>query len=162
MQFIKLYEMQAELDREIHLNHNTGYEQTFNRRLMAILVELGEFANETRCFKYWSLKGPSAHEIVLEEYIDGIHFILSLGISIGSSKELEFTPIVSEDNLTDVFLKVYQLASDFKMNHTVEDYKVLFETYLGLGMKLGFNEEMIIDAYIKKNSINHERQNNAY
>ena len=47
----ELYSLQKELDLEIAKNHNVTYESTSDKRLLALLVELGEFANETRCFK---------------------------------------------------------------------------------------------------------------
>ena len=65
-----LFALQEALDQEIALAHDVTYETTFPRRLMALLVELGEFANETRCFKYWSVKGPSPKEVILDEYAD--------------------------------------------------------------------------------------------
>jgi dimeric dUTPase (all-alpha-NTP-PPase superfamily) len=43
---------QDELDRKILLNSNTNYNDTFNDRKLAILVELGELSNEIRSFKY--------------------------------------------------------------------------------------------------------------
>ena len=78
MKFTELFKMQYQLDKTINDKHNTTYETTLTKRIMAFMVELGEFANETRCFKYWSVKPSSEKEVVLEEYIDGIHFILSL------------------------------------------------------------------------------------
>ena len=47
-----LYKKQKELDDEIARNHNVNYETTFSRRFLALLVEFGELANETRCFKH--------------------------------------------------------------------------------------------------------------
>ena len=72
----KLYKLQAELDDEIARNHNVSYASTHEKRLLALTVELGELANETRCFKYWSLKPASPKEIVMDEYADGIHEML--------------------------------------------------------------------------------------
>ena len=51
-------------------------------------MEFGEFANATRCFKYWSNKPSEAQDIVLDEYVDGLHFFLSLGIDIKASKKV--------------------------------------------------------------------------
>ncbi len=48
------------------------------KRDLALTIELAELANETRCFKYWSSKGPSEREVILEEFVDSIHFLLSL------------------------------------------------------------------------------------
>ena len=78
-----MYSKQAELDLEIAKNHNINYENTRNKRVLALLVELGEFANTTRTFKFWSNKGPEGKEVMLDEFADGLHFLLSLGIDKG-------------------------------------------------------------------------------
>ena len=82
-----LYKRQEELDDEIARNHNINYETTFARRFLALLVEFGELANETRCFKYWSNKKSSPKEVVSDEYSDGLHFLLSLGIVLNPDKK---------------------------------------------------------------------------
>ena len=79
----ELNKKQKELDMEIAVNHGVSYSSTRNKRTLALLVELGEFANATRTFKYWSNKGPESKERVLDEFADGLHFILSLGIDQG-------------------------------------------------------------------------------
>ena len=78
MNIEKLMTMQAGLDQHIELKHGLQSENLVERKILALLVELGELANETRCFKFWSLKGPADQETILMEYVDGIHFILSL------------------------------------------------------------------------------------
>ncbi|HAQ08050.1 MAG TPA: dUTPase, partial [Bacillus bacterium] len=83
MNIEKLFRMQKELDRHIELQHGLVEEDLFDRKILALLVELGELANETRCFKFWSLKPSSEKQVILEEFVDGIHFILSLGIECG-------------------------------------------------------------------------------
>ena len=70
-----IFKKQLELDTHIHKNHNITYQDVETERVIALAVELGELANEVRCFKFWSLKKPSAKEIILEEYVDGIPFI---------------------------------------------------------------------------------------
>lgn len=40
------------------------------------MVELGELANETRCFKFWSTRQTGEKNRVLEEYIDCLFMIL--------------------------------------------------------------------------------------
>ena len=57
MDITQLFDMQRALDAYIQSNRK---EQTdvFREKGLALLVELGELANETRCFKFWSKKGP--------------------------------------------------------------------------------------------------------
>ncbi len=83
MDWNQLLNMQNELDRHIESEHGLQNADLVDKKILALLVELGELANETRCFKFWSKKAPSEQEVILEEYVDGIHFILSLGIEIG-------------------------------------------------------------------------------
>ena len=109
----ELYLKQAELDLEIAHNHNINYEVTRNKRIVALLVELGEFANTTRCFKFWSNKGMEEKAVVLDEFADGLHFLLSLGIDKG----YEVDEIEVSDNklsLTDNILETYSLISKYK------------------------------------------------
>src|SRR5699024_11734252 len=83
MNWNELYEMQRKLDMYIEENHSLVKEGIFPKKLLALLVELGELANETRCFKFWSTKPPSQKQVILEEYVDVLHFILSLGLEAG-------------------------------------------------------------------------------
>src|SRR3954454_6608730 len=83
MDFEKLFQMQKGLDNHIEEKHRLEDEDLFSRKILALFVELGELANETRCFKFWSVKPASARSVILEEFVDGIHFILSLGIECG-------------------------------------------------------------------------------
>lgn len=48
--------------------------------LLSLKVELGELANETRCFKHWSAKGPADPPVILEEFADNMAFVLSIGL----------------------------------------------------------------------------------
>ncbi len=162
MNFNHLYLLQKELDAEIHLNHHTDYASTMSERLMAFLVELGELANETRCFKYWSLKGPSEDKVILEEYSDGIHFILSLGIALNCDINKDYLPIGDNKKLTNIFIDVYSLAIELSNHFDLSHYIRLFETFLGLGSRLGFSYDTICSAYLAKNVINHQRQKDAY
>src|SRR5690606_36397479 len=97
----KLFSMQRELDERIIVEHQlTG--TYFLERLLALQVEVGELANETRCFKYWSLKPPAERAVILEEYVDGIHFILSIGLSLGLETMIPNKRFVNKQNDTSM------------------------------------------------------------
>ncbi|KIL43794.1 dUTP diphosphatase [Jeotgalibacillus soli] len=161
LQWETLYFMQEKLDRFIEKEKNVKGESLFSRKIMALLVELGELANETRCFKFWSGKGPSANEVILEEYVDGIHFILSLGLE----RELKYIPqssINPEADLTEQFLQTYGLIHNFAQHPTKDNYEKLWDAYLAIGKSLGFSGEDIMNAYIEKNKVNVQRQEQGY
>ena len=156
-----LFALQQELDEEIARNHDVSYESTFPRRLLALLVELGEFANETRCFKYWSNKGPSPKEVILEEYVDGLHFLLSLGIPLGVRTHRHEVK-AREKDLTDALLHIYEGASLLRNDYRIDSYLALLDEYLDILPLFGSNAQEAEASYRKKMDENHSRQRNNY
>ena len=162
MKLTKLFSMQAELDSFIQKNRDTN-EDVFQSKGLALLVELAELANETRSFKFWSSKGPSDIEVILEEYVDSIHFLLSLGIN------LEFETMITnwpegevEGELTELFLKTTESITYFLKELTIESYSNVWIHYGSIAKKLGFTHDAIIEAYIMKNEENYNRQKVGY
>lgn len=161
MDWSKLYALQAELDSRIMKEHQLDGD-FFSERLLALQVEVGELANETRCFKYWSVKPPSPHSEILEEYVDGIHFILSLGITLGYEEYIPKKSVQHNENIVEQFLTVYQCISQLYREKSSEAYVTLFTEYMVLGVLLGFTEQEIETAYFEKNLVNHKRQDRGY
>lgn len=162
MNLNKLFSMQETLDKRIETEHNLQNENLLHKKVLALFVEIGELANETRCFKFWSKKGPSAREVILEEYVDGLHFILSIGITTGFMDISLSSCTNHNSDATDGFLRLNSLISNFLNSSTKENYVQLFNCFLNLGEVLGFSESDIEAAYICKNEINHERQDQGY
>ncbi len=153
--------MQKQLDAYIESQHDLSGKDLFKEKYLALLVELGELANETRCFKFWSVKPRNDQSVILEEYVDGIHFILSLGLDKGyryATGSINST----ENDETGQFNRVYDLCAAFYREPSEKNYNKLFDSYLDLGNLLGFDEQGVKDAYLKKNEINYERQNQGY
>lgn len=163
MKLKALFEMQTLLDNRIHQQHQVTYLSTERSRLLAFAVELGELANETRCFKFWSLKPASSSETILEEYVDGLHFLLSYGIGLGFDALLEEIKAGQISvSLTDQFLKLFDFIPLVNPTISLEQYHLWFQAFLTLGLKLGFTENQIEKAYFQKNQVNHQRQDNHY
>jgi len=161
MDWSSLFLMQKKLDQYIENNHDLTTEDLFQEKCLALLVELGELANETRCFKFWSRKPSSPKEKILEEYVDGIHFIMSLGLEKGL--EYKATSITNiKQNVTEQFSIVFESCLTFKNNPIQKTYESLFNAYLQLGRLLEISEEELQQAYIKKNEKNYDRQNEGY
>ena len=157
----ELYSLQASLDAEIAKNHGVSYETTFEKRLLALIVEIGELTNETRCFKYWSNKGPSTKEVVMDEFADGIHFLLSLGIPLKANK-FEYEIKKSDLSLTRQILEVYKAATLLVDHYDLTHYEDAFQKYLNLSASIGMSEEEIISSYKAKLKVNHTRQETNY
>ena len=156
-----LFVLQKELDLEIAHNHQITYESTRNKRIVALLVELGEFANTTRTFKFWSNKGMEEKSVVLDEFADGLHFLLSLGIDKGyivDSIEFEDDKLVLTDNL----LKTYELISNYQKEQTLDNYLKMFSSYLRALFKINYSWQEAKEAYYIKCKVNHHRQETNY
>lgn len=215
MNLQKLFEAQAELDAYIEQQHPTQQgENRLEKKVLALLVELGECANEWRGFKFWSndqepkigkpiecnncrgiglivdyepLKNKVSNKVklctrcqgkrvvnaknpLLEEYVDCLHFILSIGNEIKisnvhainySSSSQKFT----QNEITIHFALIYNVTTDlmFSQGEFKElNYRVLLAHFELLGEMLGFSAEQIESAYWKKYEINKQRQRNGY
>lgn len=153
MNLQKLFELQKSINDRIVAEHNLNGDSLLPKQLLALHVELGELANETNCFKYWSKKGPSEKSVILEEYIDCLHFILTIGLH-KKYNDVEISSTPSEYNLIDQFLNLYIDVNDLLIASSKDHYITLFEDFLSLGVTLGFSENDIEEAYLSKNSKN--------
>lgn len=156
-----LYRLQGQLDDYIAKNHNITYATTFSRRLLALLVELGELANETRVFKYWSNKPSSQKEVILAEFADGLHFLLSLGIPLQVDK-LIYDLEPNDVDLSVQFIAVYKASLALDGGYTKDNYYLAMEKFLTLGVSLGLTVEEIVEAYLAKLKTNYKRQDTGY
>lgn len=160
MEFKQLFEMQRALDQFIEEAQNVQ-KDVFEEKGLALLVELSELANETRCFKFWSTKGPSEREVILEEFVDSIHFMLSLGNMRGFLLT-EWPNLPQKRELTPLFIELTQVVLTFINEQTEGSYKALWNNYSVLAYNLGFTVEDILKAYKDKNEKNYERQRSGY
>lgn len=186
MNLAKLFETQRVLRDRIGYNEP----DRFGKLVLALLVELGECANEWRGFKFWSKNQEPRTKVLipyeegvrdgglaryknllLEEYVDGLHFVLELGLEIAEEiqfdvedyfKEIE-DEIRSKSQLTktttDQFSYTFYLTSTANYDF---HFPYLFASFYHIGEKFGFTWEQIEEAYYAKNQINHERQSNGY
>lgn len=111
---------------------------------------------------------------LLEEYIDCLHFILSIGIDIRfDPDEAEYLIdhnvqiFKNTDGITAQFNDIYTsiaetLLSGAVVNADHDNYQDLMLYFIGLGEMLGFTWEQIEAAYMAKNAVNHDRQSTGY
>ncbi|AMA62057.1 dUTPase family protein [Kurthia sp. 11kri321] len=214
MNLQKLFEAQAELDAYIEQQHPTlPGENRLEKKVLALLVELGECANEWRGFKFWSNR-QTANDLewvdkecksckgtgidvegvasgnpypciecqgesfvaypknpLLEEYVDVLHFSLSIGNDVfGELSDENIKEILEDSRKTDeassvitTFIILNSCATvlaEYEFEYV--DYRDFMTILLNLGLLLGFAEEQIEEAYWKKYEINKQRQRDGY
>ena len=203
MNLEKLFQMQKELDDRILAEHPIQEgEDRLAKKILALLVELGELAQEWRGFKFWSKDqeprfggycgcddgyvdiylghGEVGQKLcpqcegegtlpnrVLEEYVDCLHFILSIGNDIiGELTDSEIEDILlnaKEDSgdVVETFIVLNSCSCELKFREKY-DYISLLTIFLSLGLTLGFTWDQVEEAYMRKNAVNHHRQVNGY
>ena len=125
------------------------------------LVELGEFINETKVFKYWSVKSPSKDKM-LDEFADCVNMMLYF-FNINNMKLEDFPEHIKEENTLDIINYLYQEGTLlFDHNHDPEFLRSLFSNLIYLGHNIGFSDEDIIDGIKKKQEVIEERLNSEY
>lgn len=189
MNLKKLFDTQKVLRDRIGYNG----EDRFEKLILALLVEIGECANEWRGFKFWSKDqeprtsmntcnhcnrlgrkacigcyGKLYKNPLLEEYVDGLHFLLEIGLelkytnlSLASyetpSIEYQFNEVIS------ACCKVREsVESDWQEEEKQDEFDNLCMGFIGLGRMLGFTWDQIEEAYFEKNKVNHVRQDTGY
>lgn len=171
MIFKEMFEKQKELDDKIIIEHKLQNKDLFDKKIIALIVEISELANEIRFFKFWSTKPMSEKEIVLEEFVDCLHFVLSIGndINIGFLQEIDYNFVINYDCFTDIFIEIIGEITRIKAlrdcgscKNLADTYIHVFELLLTIGAKLGFDNKDIEMAYYKKNDVNLKRQDDKY
>ena len=156
-----LQEIQEKLDARIFDLHKTSREETREDRVLALLVELGELANENRSFKYLSVNKKINQEEMFEEFSDVLHFALSLGLDIQFNQvAIKYTE--SGYETADLFRFMYQDVILFQKEASLDNYEKMMVTLCKLAYKIGLNSEKMREMYFFKNEINHSRQDNNY
>lgn len=185
-----LFELQAKLDAHIYAEHPPQEgEDRLAKKILALQVELGECANEYRGFKYWSNDQEPRTKVfdvtkfnnekgqweyfyknpLLEEYVDVVHFTLSVGLEIEIKHEIFPEPINYGDaviQFNELFGQISYFASVLNRENEWEEVEIEYERIwsllFGLAGLLGFTWEEIEQAYLDKNKVNHERQESGY
>lgn len=212
MNLQKLIDMQRDLDNNIREKKGLQDADLVANTYVALQVELAEFANEARWFKHWSkdqeprkfkeksvkqLKDgledfdnyEGAYETViiesnplLEEYVDSLHFFLSIAIQKEWEDALwiyeeQLDPEEFDGELSEWYLEMIYFLNNSAVriydNESSENitgfppnqyaFRMAWILFLNIGMNgFHFTEEQIEQSYLKKNRVNHERQKNGY
>jgi dimeric dUTPase (all-alpha-NTP-PPase superfamily) len=165
--------MQMELDK--FYNHKFNIKQPreyIGEKLLALKVELGELANETKVFKYWSIKEAAGRAVILEELVDCLHFSLGIGLTCGHLLEMDtgkrlYYPqafnVGNKKKLTAVFNDTFNAVAQFEQTAMMyQSYVIMLQALLNLAAALGFSEQDLYEGYVEKNNKNYARQEAGY
>ena len=121
-----------------------------------LLVEIGELANETKCFKYWTTKKPNS-ELVSLEYADCIIMCLCFCNYLNINLDNNFPIVSHNEDIISIFGNLYKLASAFYYDEQKKTIKEIFSLLIHLGHKLGYTDDDIINISLRKIKEDKER-----
>ena len=164
----QLQEKQAELDKFIYESNNiTDIASLYDKKIIALDIELSEFMNEVRSFKYWKKNKEINRNKVIEEACDCLHFILSLA----NDKEL----ILKRNNVSKLLKDIndidfaYMCIKDilwrnicFEIQCASSNLEAMLELLIYIIKQLDFTYEDLIKEYDRKYEINIQRQVEGY
>ncbi len=159
MDFKEIIEQQKKLDEAIKKAHSINIEHT-DKMLIALYTEIGEFANEVQSFKYWKKSKKINLDNLLEEYADGLHFLMSFSLKYGCSEKID--PIIKSEDVNNQFLYMFNSVSKLTKKITRKRIEQSIGIYLGLAKLTNLSDKQVLDAYMKKNKKNFERIKNNY
>ena len=161
-EYLKLYERNKILDSEFMNKYILDDKDLHKKNCLELIVELGELANESRCFKYWSIKRVN-HEYLLEEYADCLLMVLYMFNYYNISNIYSIENKYSDDILV-VFNDLIRMCTKFMDDIDInEEYVInVFNYLLHLGKLLDLKDDEIIKACYDKIIKNEERLNSNY
>lgn len=171
----ELFKIQRELDKKIGYKGNDKLDMMFR----ALMVEIGEAWNETRAFKMWSTGFGTPKEGLLEELVDGFHFLMNIIIELdrhtlkrrlvsGFSEQYIMKKNVSNINklfewyMEDILCAKRAWCQYRNLSVTLTHLHKAFGIFFRLCYLYGYKFEDIVRAYKKKNEENFERQASGY
>ena len=99
---------------------------------------------------------------LLEEYVDCLHFILSIGLELDFAKFIKDIEPIKNKNITEQFIFIFTKVGTLLTYQGLANYIHIIQNFIGLGEMLGFTWEEVEEAYFQKNVENHARQERGY
>lgn len=134
----------------------------YEKNCLELIVELAELVNESKCFKYWTIKKPNK-ELVLEEYADSLLMVLYM-FNVYNIDSVSTIDVDMSDDILESFNILIRMCTNLMNRDNVNEMflKEIFTRLLHIGKLLELNDNEIIDACYKKIIINEERLSSNY
>ncbi len=149
------YQKNKKLDEEFNSKYQENEPEFYEKNCIELLVEIGEFINETKCFKYWSIKSPNK-EKMLEELADCLNMIFYF-YGLLNIKITDFANTKIVKNRLNQINYIYYLSTNLFNNLNTQDIKNIFINLLDFAYSLGIKEEEILEKLEEKHQIIYNR-----
>ena len=166
-----MLELQLYNDEQVHKKFGTSYSKILDNNgfFWALTDEVGEWIHELKGNWCWwkESQAPVNKAKALEEFVDGVHFILSFCLAV-NNKDIDKCCVYDEGvvkghriELTELIISILQdvntvyVFADPFLN--ISDSQIVIEDLLLLIDHMGYTFEEVYEAYKEKNKVNLER-----
>lgn len=154
--------LDADIRKSFDIPLKTWQTGMFRKHDIALHVEVAEFVNEARIWKYWKKK-PIQRERLVDEAVDILHFVMLVLNKVNPSVEMaaeslsdymkELTPVFEEDEIEEMLHEM--LVMNLNELGILKRMLVILDYF-------DFDRKQIMSAYKNKNDVNFERLATGY
>ena len=161
-QYNDIYNRNKKLDDIFMSKYMYTEDKLYEKNCLELIVELCELANESKCFKYWTVKKPDK-ELVLEEFADSLLMVLY----VFNTYNIDRVSTINVDNSCDILVEfnvLIRMCTNLMDKNNINELflKEVFTRLIHIGKLLELNDDEIVDACYKKIIKNEERLNSEY
>ena len=161
-EYIEYYQRNKHLDKMYEDKYGSIDNKCYEKNCLELIVEICELCNESKCFKYWTIK-KSDRKLLLEEYADCLSMIFYM-FNYYNIVKFDLVDIELSDDIVVMFNEIIRMCTMLMDEDNVnEELLMKIFTYLyHIGKLLGIDDREILDACYMKLGKNIERLNSDY
>ena len=161
-QYNDIYNRNKKLDDIFMNKYMYAEKKYYEKNCLELIVELCELANESKCFKYWTVK-KSNKELVLEEFADSLLMVFYM-FNTYNIDSISTVDVDMSDDVLESFNILIRMCTNLMNRDNIDELflKGIFTRLINIGKLLELSDDEIIDACYKKIIKNEERLSSDY
>lgn len=142
----KLYEVY--INKELQATKNELLNiQRLNQKILSFLHDLGQISEDSRCYLFLEKDEPINHQQLLEDYLEGLTMLMSIGFELRIDSIKNYTEIPYPTDIHSLFFKIYHSILKVQSDYSSDDYQNTIDDYFTLGFQLGIQVDEILSNY---------------
>ena len=161
-EYMEYYQRNKHLDKMYEEKYGQIDDKCYEKNCLELIVEICELCNESKCFKYWTIKKPD-RKLLLGEYADCLSMVFYM-FNYYNIEEFDLVDMDLSDDIVVAFNDIIRMCTMLMNDDNVnEDLLMKIFTYLyHIGKLLGIDDKEILDACYMNLGKNIERLNSDY
>lgn len=147
-------EVSGVLTDELTIDSTLSDYKILARKNLELNVKISDLARATNCYKYWISDDPILdNDKILKKYLSCFKQIISLGLYNNYTDIEEIPVIASEYCISDEFINLFIDINDLIISPSKDHFITLIEDFLSLSISLGLSEDLILDGFYHKSTL---------